>query len=171
MAYVSIYAASKVQNLPAKTIFTNLDAIITGATLTICVILVNANVVMRYFFNSPIKWVEEVTNLMLIWMGFLAICYATAHNSQVSIDFITKLLPRKVFCIWTAVLQLIVCVTFMLLLGPAIDAIQYQITTPALNLSLKVLFTIIPGSCILITVHAIVNILDLMTEVFRKETK
>lgn len=134
-------------------------------------VIILAGCIARYVFNSPIKWVEEVTNLMLIWMGFLAICYATAHNSQVSIDFITKLLPRKVFCIWTAVLQLIVCVTFMLLLGPSIDAIQYQITTPALNLPLKVLFTIIPGSCILITVHAIVNIVELIAEVVRKETK
>ena len=43
-----------------KGILTNLDAIITGTTLTICVILVNANVIMRYFFNNPIHWSEEV---------------------------------------------------------------------------------------------------------------
>ena len=41
-----------------KTILTNLDAIITGLTLSICVVLVNANVIMRYFFNHPIHWAE-----------------------------------------------------------------------------------------------------------------
>ena len=38
-----------------KLILTNLDAIITAVTLSICVVLVNANVIMRYFFNSPIR--------------------------------------------------------------------------------------------------------------------
>ena len=55
------------KKITAKTIFTNLDAIITGATLTICVILVNANVIMRYFFNSPIKWAEEVVTSLFVW--------------------------------------------------------------------------------------------------------
>ena len=44
------------KKITPKLIFQNLDAIITGVTLTICVILVNANVLMRYFFNNPIRW-------------------------------------------------------------------------------------------------------------------
>ena len=41
-------------------IFHNLDAIICGTTLTLCVILVNVNVIFRYFLNNPIKWTDEV---------------------------------------------------------------------------------------------------------------
>ena len=37
-----------------KTIVTNLDAIITCVTLSLCTILVNANIFSRYIFNKPI---------------------------------------------------------------------------------------------------------------------
>ena len=49
-----------------KRILTNLDAVICGVTLTICVILVNANVIFRYFLNNPIKWTDEVVTGLFI---------------------------------------------------------------------------------------------------------
>ena len=53
-----------------KRIMTNLDAVICGVTLTICVILVNANVIFRYFLNNPIKWTDEVVTSLFIWTVF-----------------------------------------------------------------------------------------------------
>lgn len=133
---------------------------------TFCIVtmflLILVGCVCRYFFNSPIKWIEELTNLLLICSGFLAICYATAKRTHVSIDFITNRLPERAQCIWYAALQLVICVTFLMLLPAGVKAIKYQITTPALNMSLKVWFLIIPGSCILIMFHTIVNIVDLV---------
>ena len=48
------------KKITPKLIFSNLDAIICGTTLTLCVILVNVNVVFRYFLNNPIRWTDEV---------------------------------------------------------------------------------------------------------------
>lgn len=131
--------------------------------------LILAGCIARYVFNSPIKWVEEVTNLILIWSGYLAICYATSSGGHVSIDFLTNLLSKRAKEIWNAVLQLIILVTFAILLKPSIDAIKFQITTPALHLSLKVLFTIMPGTCILIMLHNVINIIGLLFD--EKEEK
>ena len=140
-------------------------------TIGICVmfVLILCGIVRRYFFNSPIKWVEEVTNLLLIWCGYLAICHSAANDSHVRIDLLTMKMPKAVKNIWNALLMIIASVTFYMLLGPSIDAIQYQITTPALNLSLKVLFTIMPISCCLIILHSMLNALDLILGLFRKE--
>ena len=41
-------------------VLVNLDAIITCVTLTLCTIVVNANVLMRYFLKRPLYWSEEV---------------------------------------------------------------------------------------------------------------
>lgn len=140
-------------------------------TFGICLmfVLILCGIVRRYFLNSPIKWVEEVTNLLLIWCGYLAICHSAANDSHVRIDLLTMKMPKAVKNIWNAVLMIIASVTFYLLLGPSIDAIQYQITTPALNLSLKVLFTIMPISCGLIMLHSLFNALDLILELFKRE--
>ena len=64
------------KKITLKSILTNLDAIITGTTLTICVILVNANVIMRYFFNNPIHWCEEVVTSLFVWTVFIGSSYA-----------------------------------------------------------------------------------------------
>ena len=132
-------------------------------------VLILCGCVRRYFFNSPIKWVEEVTNLLLIWCGYLAMCYTAGNDSHVRIDLLTMKMPKAVKNIWNSVLMLISSVTFALLMGPAIEAIKYQITTPALNLSLKVLFTIMPISCGLIIFHSLCNALELILDLFRKE--
>lgn len=41
-------------------VLVNLDAIITCVTLTLCTIVVNVNVLMRYFLKRPLYWSEEV---------------------------------------------------------------------------------------------------------------
>ena len=78
-----------------KTILTNLDAIITAVTLSICVVLVNANVIMRYFFNSPIRWAEEVVTSLFVWTVFIGSAYAYRKHSHLGVDILVNLMPPK----------------------------------------------------------------------------
>ena len=78
-----------------KRILTNLDAVICGATLTLCVILVNANVIFRYFLNNPIKWTDEVVTSLFIWTVFMGSAYAHrkhAHPLKVTLDLFLRLM-------------------------------------------------------------------------------
>ena len=79
-----------------KGILTNLDAIITGVTLSICVVLVNANVIMRYFLNSPIHWAEEVVTSLFVWTVFIGSAYAYRKHSHLGVDIVINMLPEKV---------------------------------------------------------------------------
>lgn len=76
-------------------ILTNLDAIITGVTLTICVVLVNANVIMRYFFSNPIKWSEEVVTSLFVWTVFIGSAYAYRKHSHLGVDIVVNMIPGK----------------------------------------------------------------------------
>lgn len=78
-----------------KTIVKNLDAIVTCITLAICVVLVNANVIMRYFFNNPIKWSEEVVTSMFVWTVFIGSAYAYRNHSHLGVDIVVNFLPGK----------------------------------------------------------------------------
>lgn len=96
-----------------KNIITNLDAIITSITLALCVVLVNANVVMRYFFNSPIKWSEEVVTSLFVWTVFIGSAYAYRNHSHLGVDVLVKLFPskfRKVVEFIISVLELLVLI-------------------------------------------------------------
>ena len=74
---------------------TNLDAVICGVTLTICVILVNANVIFRYFLNNPIKWTDEVVTSLFIWTVFMGSAYAHRKHAHLGVDIVINLIHGK----------------------------------------------------------------------------
>ena len=78
-----------------KRIMTNLDAVICGVTLTICVILVNANVIFRYFLNNPIKWTDEVVTSLFIWTVFMGSAYAHRKHAHLGVDIVINLIHGK----------------------------------------------------------------------------
>ena len=90
-----------------KTILTNLDAIITGTTLTICVVLVNANVIMRYFFNNPIHWSEEVVTSLFVWTVFIGSSYAYRKHSHLGVDILVNLMPPKMKAVVKSVMSVL----------------------------------------------------------------
>ncbi len=84
----------KKKSLPRR-ILTNLDAFICGATLTACVILVNLNVIFRYFLNSPIKWTDEVVTSLFIWTVFMGSAYAHRRHAHLGVDIVVNLIHGK----------------------------------------------------------------------------
>lgn len=86
-----------------KKIFTNLDAIITASTLTVCVILVNINVIMRYVAKSPIQWCEEVVTSLFVWTVFIGSAYAYRKHAHLGVDIVVNRLNGKVRTVveWT----------------------------------------------------------------------
>lgn len=78
-----------------KKILTNFDAVITGTTLTLCVIIANLNVVMRYFFNHPLQWNDEVVTGMFVWTVFIGSAYAYRKHAHLGVDIVVNLMHGK----------------------------------------------------------------------------
>ena len=83
------------KKITLKSILLNLDAIITCVTLSLCTILVNANIFSRYLFNTPIYWAEEVATSLFIWTVFVGSAYAYRNHSHLGVDILVKMLPGK----------------------------------------------------------------------------
>lgn len=96
-----------------KSIWKNLDAIVTSVTLFACVVLVNANIIMRYFFNMPIRWSEEVVTSLFVWTVFIGSAYAYRKHEHLGVDILVKHLPggaRRVISSIIAVVELLVLI-------------------------------------------------------------
>ena len=78
-----------------KEILLNLDAIVTGVTLMLCVILVNLNVLMRYFLSAPLKWGDEVVTSLFVWTVFIGSAYAYRKHAHLGVDILINLLHGK----------------------------------------------------------------------------
>ena len=51
-------------------------------------LIVTFEVVMRYAFNSPTIWVDEISRILQIWATCLAAGYALRHRALIVIDVI-----------------------------------------------------------------------------------
>ena len=76
-------------------ILTNLDAVICGSTLAVCVVLVNLNVIFRYFLNNPIKWTDEVVTSLFIWTVFMGSAYAHRRHAHLGVDIVVNLIHGR----------------------------------------------------------------------------
>ena len=77
-------------------VLVNLDAIITCVTLTLCTIVVNANVLMRYFLKRPLYWSEEVATGLFVWTVFIGSAYAYRKHAHLGVDILINILPEKI---------------------------------------------------------------------------
>lgn len=83
------------KKITPKLILTNLDAIICGVTLTLCVILVNVNVIFRYFLSSPIKWTDEIVTSLFVWTVFMGSAYAHRRHAHLGVDIVVNLIHGR----------------------------------------------------------------------------
>ncbi|WP_036234191.1 TRAP transporter small permease [Marinobacterium litorale] len=72
----------------ARVEFTLLIALIAALTL-----ILSAQVILRYLFNSPLFWAEEVAVQILISATFIGVSYLTFADSLVRVDFLIDQLP------------------------------------------------------------------------------
>lgn len=98
-----------------KGILLNLDAIVTAVTLTLATLIVNANVIMRYFFKRPIFWSEEVATGMFVWTVFVGSAYAYRKHAHLGVDILVNAMPEKVRAIVKVIMDVLELFVLMML--------------------------------------------------------
>ena len=103
------------KKITPKFIITNLDAIICGITLTLCVILVNVNVVFRYFLNNPIKWTDEVVTSLFVWTVFMGSAYAHRRHAHLGVDIVVNLVKGRAKTVVEVIVEVLEIAILLLL--------------------------------------------------------
>lgn len=68
-------------------------AVACHGLLVVITVVTVMQVVLRYGFNRPTSWSEEIALLCLIWFGFLAIAVGVRRHEHVAITALRDLLP------------------------------------------------------------------------------
>ncbi len=69
-------------------------------------------VVMRYFFNAPTVWVDEVARVVQVWATYLAAAYVLKHRAMITIDVAFRTqgsLPRRLADTFALLVILLFC--------------------------------------------------------------
>lgn len=97
------------------TVLVNLDAIITAVTLTLATIIVNVNVLTRYFLSKPLYWGEEVATGLFVWTVFVGSAYAFRMHAHLGVDILVNALPGKIRSVVKVVMDVLVLLVLAML--------------------------------------------------------
>jgi TRAP-type C4-dicarboxylate transport system permease small subunit len=99
-------------------------------------VLVFANVVMRYVFNQSIFWVEEFTQIQMIWVAYLGAGLALREGRHVAVDMLQDALPAPLrrAIRWFIALATAMFLLALVVLGVQIAAFTWSQETPAMGL-------------------------------------
>jgi TRAP-type C4-dicarboxylate transport system permease small subunit len=118
------------------------------AIVVIMAILVIAQVVLRYVFNDPLTWSEELARFSFIYLAFVGIGAAYGRRRHMYVEALVIELPPRfrrivevsVVGLATAFLVAVIGITGRTIL----DLYRMEVTTPALDMPMAYIYLIIP---------------------------
>lgn len=87
-------------------ILEKLATFLSGLILFVLVLITIGSVIMRYFFNAPWHWTEEISGLLMVWIVFIGMAVAERQETNLTISFIADILPFRL----SALVNLLMCV-------------------------------------------------------------
>jgi TRAP-type C4-dicarboxylate transport system permease small subunit len=87
-------------------------AAVSGAVFVFMMLVVSLDSVLRYVFNSPLGWVVEVNEYLLLYVTFLGAPWLLRQDGHVRVDLLFAYIPERVarrLTMWTSVLGAAAC--------------------------------------------------------------
>lgn len=129
------------------------------------VLLVMANAVARYSFNSTISVADELSRFMFIWLTFIGAAVAHRQFLHLSMQLLVSAMPErswKLFMVITDVLVLICCL-LMVWGGVLVWGVNATIVSPVMQLPMVYVHGVATFSAVLMSFSTINRIYRVMT--------
>ena len=139
----------------------NLEEILASIAISITVLMVITNVVLRYGFNFVLPWSEELSVICFIWAVYLGISSCYKHNLHMGVDVILSFLPERFIIPFKLV---IACL--LLGLNGLMAYLSYEYTmlsskvTPVMSLSYFYINSVLVICFTLMAIHTIRFIIE-----------
>ncbi|SFJ67219.1 TRAP transporter small permease [Celeribacter neptunius] len=134
---------------------TRLIVMLGAATM---IIVVSAQVVMRYVFNGSFDWADEVSRIAFVWTTFLAIPLGVRDGSHVGITLLVDRLPVRTRDLIARLMNLLAAAMMLVVFWTSIEvaAATWSERLGAINMTSSVFF--IP--VILASAHSALHLLQ-----------
>src|SRR5690625_4798289 len=72
------------------------EDITSGTFLGLGILIIFYGVVMRYIFNDPKSWIEEIASYMIIWGILFGLSVALRNNRHIQVDLLYNKMPNSI---------------------------------------------------------------------------
>lgn len=144
-------------NSSIRYFFNNFEEIVCSVFLVTMIVLVIANVFLRYLFNYSIFWAEEVATICFVWCVFVGASATYKHKMDMGIDvLITKTPPAVEKAIRLAVTLVLLAINgYIFYMAMIFTNIAWVKPTAVLGVSSAVVNSALIVGFGLITLHTI----------------
>lgn len=130
-------------------------ALVSGLAALIIAVSISADVLLRYFFNAPLLFVDEVASFLLVLVIFGGLAYTFRTGGHVRVDLVTTHLPPAVRA-WLRAGGLLLGIAFILLvswttLQSALTAYRYGRVSTVMLYPLWLPMLLIPAGLLLMS--------------------
>ncbi len=119
-------------------------------------------VTMRFVFNRPLVWSDELAGMIFLWLAMLGSVLALWNNEHMRLTTVSSRLPPR----WRALADTLAvaapCLFLIFIIGPALDFMEDQsfIETPALGWPDSVRAAALPTGCALMLALCVLRLLQ-----------
>ncbi|WP_432415183.1 TRAP transporter small permease [Chromohalobacter israelensis] len=138
-----------------------LDEVLASAALFAIFLVAIVNIFMRYLFDTPLAWTEEVLQLLMVWATFLGASALVRRNEHVLIGMLSENLPTslarwndRLFNVGMVLIAAIVLGYWGLQLLPYSNFRS----TPMLQIPYMWIHVAIPVSAVIMAYHCLVRL-------------
>jgi TRAP-type C4-dicarboxylate transport system permease small subunit len=134
------------------------------------VIVMFAQVVLRYVFETGFPWTEELSRFTMIYLVFIGSIVLTHENSHISVTILDEALKGTALKVLKCVQYLITtiyCVLMVRIGFASLPIVKLQ-TSPNMRVTMDTIYAIIPICCafmLVYTVHRTINLFRRRNEV------
>jgi len=141
---------------------TLMDRLINGILALILggmTLLVFVSVLLRYIFNNPVTWSEELASLLFAWLTFLGAYVGFRSRSHITIDTLVIYLPHGLQRGLARIVD--VCVLSLLALilwqGVSLTITTWGLEFPAMEISRGYLYLSLPLGAFLMIIAIVLT--------------
>ena len=136
----------------------NATAFLSGILLIALMLLVTVAVSLRYFFHRPIGWSIEVSQYMMVYMGYIVVAWVLRRERHVKVDVLLSAFSQKTQALVntiTSAASTVVCLIVALIAAKVTrDLYQTHYFTPTILMMPQFIFiAVIAFGCFLLSIQ------------------
>ncbi|MGX8790516.1 TRAP transporter small permease [Oceanobacillus sp. M60] len=130
--------------------------------LVLMTIIIFYQVVVRFGFNYTPPWVQPLSLMLMVWIGFIGIAIGIVDNSHIRVNLIVEKFPekiQKVIVFFQRILALLFGI-FMLFEGYKFSGEMQNSMISGLNVSSAMLYVSMPVAGVIVVVYIIIELVS-----------
>jgi TRAP-type C4-dicarboxylate transport system permease small subunit len=148
-----------------------IETVLLVVFLSLMGILAFAQVILRNVFGTGILWGDPMVRQMVLWSGFMGAALATSEDRHISVDAFTKYLSAHTNQTIKIITSLAAAVVSLFLAQAAWEFVLAEKESGGeifLGISSWVGLTIIPAGYMLITIHFLIQAIEVAVKRFSR---